>query len=51
MVLTKIPLEPYKQHQGEGKQLAFNGIALNPIEQETAVKINEIIDMLNKTGE
>ncbi len=47
MVIEKIELKPYKQHQGEGDQVSYNGIALNPIETACAKKINEIIDALN----
>ena len=47
MVIEKIELKPYKQHQGEGDQVSYHGIALNPIETACAKKINEIIDALN----
>ena len=51
MTLKKLPLKGYKQHQGEGDQLSYNGIALNPKEQVIALKVNEIIDYVNNAEE
>ena len=48
MTIEKIPVKPYKQHRGEGKQLGYKGQALNPPTQAAIVKINEIIDRLNR---
>ncbi|WP_428327185.1 hypothetical protein [Nitrosopumilus sp.] len=41
--MEKIELALYKG----GPQLSFKGIALNPIEQELATKVNEIIEKLS----
>jgi len=46
MTLERIPLEPYKQHQGEGTQLGIKGFPLSPVEQTIAEKVNEIIDYI-----
>ncbi len=45
--IEKIPLKPYKQHQGSGKQVSFKGRALNSKEQAIAEKVNENITLLN----
>lgn len=44
MAIEKIIVQPYKRHQGQGDQVSFKGIALNPIEAECVKKINELID-------
>jgi hypothetical protein len=46
-MIEKIPIKPYKAHQGEIRQYGYKGIALNPIEQALTLKLNEIIDELN----
>lgn len=46
-MIEKIPVEGYKQHQGEGDQLSYKGIALTKGEQVAIEKINEVIDMIN----
>ena len=47
-MIKKIPLKPYKRHQGEGKQVSYKGRALNSKEQAIAEKINEIVNYLNR---
>jgi len=47
-MIDKIPVEPYKQHQGEGGQLSYKGMALTPAVQVTIEKVNELIDMANE---
>ena len=47
-MIDKIPLLPYKHHQGEGDQYSYTGIALSKVEQIMADKINEMIDMANE---
>ena len=51
MVLKRLPLEGYKKHQGEGNQLSYKGIAMNPKEQVIAEKVNEMIDYMNAVEE
>ena len=46
--IKKIPLKPYKKHQGKGTQLGYRGVALTRKEQSIFLKINEIIEELNK---
>ena len=48
MAIEKIPVKPYKWHQGYGSQLGYKGQALDPPTQAAIVKINEIIDRLNR---
>ena len=47
-MITKIPVEPYKRHQGFGDQISYKGIGLAKAEQAAIEKINEIIDYLDK---
>jgi len=47
-IISRIPVEPYKQHKGEGDQLGYKGIALNPFEQAAVEKINQLVDFLNE---
>lgn len=42
--MNKIPLTEYKWHQGEGKQYAYKGIALTPVEQRITLLLNELVD-------
>jgi len=49
-MIKKIPLKPYKRHQGEGKQVSYKGRALNSKEQVIAEKVNEIIEYFKKEG-
>ncbi len=48
MTLEKLPLEGYKVHQGEGDQLSYKGMALTPAVQAIAIKVNEIVEYINK---
>lgn len=48
MTIEKIPVGPYKQHQGEGDQLGYKGQGLDPPTQAAIEKINEIVDHLNR---
>ena len=47
-MIQKIPVEPYKRHQGFGDQISYTGIGLGKAEQAAIEKINEIIDYLDK---
>ena len=47
-MIDKIPVEPYKQHQGFGDQIGYKGIGLGKAEQAAIEKINEIIEYLDK---
>jgi len=51
MSINLLPLEGYKVHQGEGDQLSYKGIALNPKEQVIAEKVQEIITYINTVEE
>lgn len=46
--MKKILINKYKTHQGEGEQYGYKGQALNPAEQAIVLKINEIVDWINK---
>ncbi len=46
--IAKIPVEPYKRHQGFGDQISYKGIGLAKAEQAAIEKINEIIEYLDK---
>jgi len=47
-IIDRIPIEPYKWHQGEGTQYGYKGVALTPIEQALADKANQLVDFLNE---
>ena len=47
-MIDKIPVEPYKRHQGFGDQISYKGIGLAKAEQAAIEKINEIIEYLDK---
>ena len=47
-MIRKIPVEPYKRHQGFGDQISYKGIPLAKAEQAAVEKINEIIEYLDK---
>ena len=47
-MIQKIPVEPYKRHQGFGDQISYKGIGLAKAEQAAIEKINEIIEYLDK---
>jgi len=47
-IISRIPVEPYKWHKGEGKQYGYKGIAMTPVEQAAVEKINQLVDFLNE---